>query len=214
MKFYTDCIVQRVRQDSRKGVSLRRLEQKFGIPNTTISRWVRDICSSHHRFQDARTQEQIDRSAHRHFVANLRITRNDAKLLASLLYWCEGSKYPSSNFVAFSNSDSMLVKTFLELLKYGFEVDPTRVRAHLQLHTTHDLYSAIRFWSKRLDIPMKQFYKPTITRPTRRMKRRDYLGTCTVKYFDVHLLLSMEGIFESFAKKFGEVPKWLKGGVC
>ena len=39
------------------------------------------------------------------------------------------------------------------------------------------------------------------------MKRGGYLGTCTIKYFDVSLLLNIVGLYEAFAQKYGRVPE-------
>ena len=129
------------------------------------------------------------------------LKKESAKILASILYWCEGSKYPSSNFVAFSNSDENLVVTFLNLFRLGFKPKESKLKASLQLHTTHNKEEMTSFWSKALKIPKSQFYKPTITKPTKNMKRRDYKGTCTIRYYDVYILLEIMGIFEEFSKK-------------
>ena len=45
------------------------------------------------------------------------------------------------------------------------------------------------------------------TRPSHKMKRRGYLGTCTIKYFDVSLLLNIVGLYEAFAQKYGRVAE-------
>ena len=50
-------------------------------------------------------------------------------------------------------------------------------------------------------------YKPTTTRPSHKMKRRRYFGTCTIKYFDVSLLLNLVGLYEAFAQKYGRVAE-------
>jgi hypothetical protein len=58
-------------------------------------------------------------------------------------------------------------------------VDTTRalkkqgVRVHLQLHQIHDKKEMISFWSKALNIPVKQFYKPTVTKVHNKRKREE-----------------------------------------
>ena len=72
----------------------------------------------------------------------------------------------------------------------------------MQFHTTHDIETENKFWSKLLNIPLIRFGKPTVTKPAHYMKRLNYRGTCTIKYYDVKLLLNIIGIYEIFAKKF------------
>jgi hypothetical protein len=33
------------------------------------------------------------------------------------------------------------------------------------------------------------------------MKRKDYKGTCSIRYYDVYLLYEMMGIYEEFSKR-------------
>lgn len=214
MKFHSDDLVLKIRERRKQGISLRGLEKEFGVANTTISRWVRDIYSNEPNFLKSRKRELECKSQFRREVQRLRVDKIGARIFASLLYWCEGSKYPSSSSLAFSNSDTGLVKTFLDLLKKGFDIDEKKLRIHLQLHTTHDKNAIIDFWSKFLKVNRNQFYKPTITVAGKKMKRKNYLGTCTIKYYDVKLLLQITGIFEEFSKKFGEVPEWSNGTRC
>ena len=209
MKFYNQKIVYKIRKERQNGLSIKSLQKKFGVSFSTISRWVRDLPSDFKAFNSARKNERDLKSSYHELGGKLIINKDTAKILTGLLYWCEGSKYPASNFLAFSNSDEVLVKTFFELLRKGFELDETKLRVHLQLHTTHNKRVLTRFWSQLLGVSIKQFYKPTITFPTNRMKRRNYKGTCTIKYFDVKLLLQITGIFEAFGEKI-----WKGGRVA
>jgi len=202
MKFYDQTIVKQVRKYRRKGYSLRALEKKFKVPNTTISRWVRDIESDDPNFKRARAKERAYKAEFSYLSRNIKVNKESAKVLTSLLYWCEGSKHPAVDFVAFSNSDPGLVKTFLQLFRTGFNPEESKIRAHLQVHTTHKYNDIVNYWSGLLNIPVNHFYKPTITKPTRRMKRRNYCGTCTVRYYNVKLLLQIIGIFESISNRF------------
>ncbi len=121
---------------------------------------------------------------------NFNLNKNSAKVLLALLYWSSGSKYPSSNFVSFSNSDSNLVKTFLNLLRKTFDINESRIKIHLQLYLTQDKKKMTEFWSKLLNVSQKQFYNPTITKPPTH-PRPNYFGTCTVRYHSLELLLTI-----------------------
>lgn len=217
MKFHDQSVVQNIRDERKRGSSIKKLKMKFGVPETTISRWIRDIPSSSSTFNAARGKEESFKKELHHLADKVIMDSDLAKIFVSLLYWCEGSKHPSSSFVAFSNSDPLLVKTFLTFLRHGFKIKETKLKVILQLHSTHPQRTTMQFWSDLLQVPLKQFYKPTVTEPTRKMKRLDYKGTCTVKYFDVKLVLKIMGLYESLSHRFinnGEVGERLKPEVC
>ena len=81
----------------------------------------------------------------------------------------------------------------------GFELDEKKFRVHLQLHTTHNKKNITEMWSKLLKIPETQFYPPTLTQATNRMKRLDYQGTCSVRYHDFTVFHQIKGIYEKFS---------------
>lgn len=201
LRFYNEDIVQKARKFKKEGLSAAEIARHLKVGDTTILRWCADIPSNNPYHLYARKLRNNAKRRSARIARNIKITKENAKILASILYWCEGSKYPSTNFISFSNSDVNLVKTFLNLFQIGFQPDKNRLKVHLQLHTTHNKKEIIYFWSKLLKIPESQFYKPTFTEPTKNMKRRNYKGTCTIRYYDVYLLLEMMGIFEEFSKE-------------
>ncbi len=216
MKFYEKGIVEKARLARKKGLSLRMIERQLGVPNSTISKWVRDIKSENHFYKKARLLEKENKNKLAYLLKNYQIDKNQAKILLSLLYWCEGSKYPSTNCVAFSNSDYLMIKTFIELLRTAFDIEEKKIRVRLQLHSTHNESKENMFWSRLLKISLSQFGKSTITVPKNKRKRLNYRGTCTIKYYDVKLLLNIIGIYESFGKNFlkEESDSWSIRGVC
>lgn len=200
-KFHPDYVVQRARTLRRKGITAANIAKRLGVGDTTVLRWCNDIPSENPYHKYIQNLQRNAREKSTGLVKNLEVTEKKAKILASILYWCEGAKYPSSNFISFANSDIELVRTFLTLFRIGFRPKENKIRVYLQLHTTHDKEKLISFWSKILKIPKSQFYKSTITKPTKNMKRRNYKGTCTVRYYDVYLLHEIIGIYKEFFKK-------------
>lgn len=202
MKFYKEEIVQKARKLKRKGLASREIAKLLGVGSgNTVLRWCTDIPSKHpyhlhiKRLKDKAKYKGIKS------VGKLKINKKDARIFASILYWCEGGKYPANNFITFANSHIGLIKIFLKLFRLGFHPKEEKLRIALQLHTTHNEKEMISFWSKTLKIPRSQFIKSTITKPTKNMKRAGYKGTCTIRYYDVYLLLEIVGIYEEFAKK-------------
>jgi len=126
---------------------------------------------------------------------------NNAKILTTILYYCEGSRYPMANYICFTNSDSEMIQLFMKLFRLGFKPDESKFRIHLQLHSTHDKVEVRKYWSNLLKIDEKQFYKPTITNPTHRMKRQNYRGTCSIRYYDFRVLHEIFGIWKYLVSK-------------
>lgn len=123
------------------------------------------------------------------------LDKNSAKTLLSLLYWTAGSKYPASNFVSFSHSDAALVKTFLILLRKTFRIENSKIKIHLQLYSSHNRKKVVQFWSKLLNVPPIQFYKPTITNPKQKSVSKNYFGTCSIRYYSLDLLHKIMGLY-------------------
>jgi len=200
-KFHQENIVLEARALKKQGISAAEIARRLHVSDTTVLRWCNDIPSanSYHRY--AQNLRDKARAKSVESLKNIKITREKAKILVGILYWCEGAKYPASNFVAFSNSDIDLVVSFMKLFRLAFQPKENKLKASLQLHSTHNEKEMISFWSKTLKIPKLQFYKSTITKPTKNMKRKDYKGTCTVRYYDAYLLLEIMGVFEEFSRK-------------
>ena len=201
MKFYTQDIVKKVRDLREDGILTGEISKRLNVPKSAILRWCFDIPSKDpYHLKSIKTKNELKKKGEKN-LKDFYINKDNAKIIASLIYWCEGYRYPGCNCVGFSNSDFNLVKTFLELFRLGFNPKEEKFKVHLQLHTTHDKKEITSFWSDLLEISEKQFYKPTITIPMNRMKRIDYKGTCTVKYYDFTLYNEIVGTYEAFFKK-------------
>lgn len=112
-----------------------------------------------------RTQESLDVffSDAKHTISKRKDVFKDvfsdptiSKILASLLYWCEGYKKFRGN-IAFVNSDSALIMAFLKLFRRGFNLEEKKFRARLHVHLYHSEPELRKFWAKITDIPTTQF---------------------------------------------------------
>jgi len=201
MKFYTQDIVKRARDLKEKGETVGAITKKLGVTKETLSRWCFDIPSNNaNHLRHSKIKEEFKNRGAKN-IEKFVINKEMAKIFASLIYWCEGARYTNCNCVDFANSDVNLIKTFLKLFRVGFSPKEEKFRVHLQLHTTHDKKELTSFWSKTLNISENQFQKPTITKPMAKMKRRDYKGTCTVRYYDFTLFNEIIGTYEAFFRK-------------
>jgi len=205
MKKYQDEEIEKAKKLRNKhNYSFATLQKITGIPATTIRNWCKDDFLGTRwdtlLISNERKRQKIKLSEIKSVNSFKRINKKTAKILAAILYWCEGSKYPSTNKMDLTNSDPKLLKIFLKLLRTSFNLDESKFRVKLQIHDTHDFEKIKKYWSKILSIPQSQFMKPTITKPTGRKHRKEYFGTCTVRYHDYKLQLKLIGIYEEFAK--------------
>ncbi len=184
--------------------SFVKLEQITGIPATTLRNWCKNEQVGTRwdtlLATNERRREKIKSSETKSITKLKLLDKNTKKILASIIYWCEGSKYPATNKVDLTNSDPSLLQTFIKLLRESFLLDESKFRARLQIHSSQDFSKIKEYWSKVLNIPVSQFMKPTITVANGKKHRKDYMGTCTIRYSDYKIQLKLIGIYEQFGK--------------
>ncbi len=125
------------------------------------------------------------------------------KLLVSMLYWCEGAKYPSSGELAFTSSDEQMQTVFIKLLRraYSEEIDEKKFRVVLQVPSIFNVEEVKNYWAKLLNISTNQFYKPYITKTKGNRFRKSYMGTCSLRYHDYRILLRIMGTYNQISKQ-------------
>lgn len=215
MKKYLDNELENARALRKKHhYSFAKLQLITGIPATTIRNWCKNdyletrwdtLLSSNERKRNELKSSDIS------FINNgLSLDKNTLKIIAAIIYWCEGSKYPSTNKVDLTNSDPILLQLFIKLLRDNFRLDESKFRIKLQIHSNQNPELIKNYWSRLLNIPKSQFIKPTITASGGKKHRKVYMGTCTIRYSDYKIQLKLTGIYEQFGKltiinKSGEV---------
>jgi hypothetical protein len=197
-------LVEQVQELYKSGIRKCNIARQLNQDTTNISRWCRklsplDQISESSSYQEKErfhwyTYEKLDFA---------KIDQNSAKILLSLLYWCEGCKYPGTNKVEFVCSDEKMQMTFIKLMRTAFkgELDESKFRVMLQLHTTHNVEKQIGYWSKLLNIPKTQFIKPHLTVKTASRYRPVYNGTCNLRYFDYRILLRIMGTYNQISSQ-------------
>lgn len=189
-----------------EGISIKNIALKLGVSQSTVSTWVRGlelsdtakstIAESQARGREAARMAKIAQTTRNlsraqseaeAMVSTLTTDGNMALVMCALLYWCEGAKSPHDSELAFTNSDPLLIGTFLSLLRRAVSIDESRFRAVLHLHEYHNEEVQLRFWSNVTKIPLGQFTK-TYWKPHRGKRiKPDYPGCITVKYRDVQV---------------------------
>lgn len=190
----------------KRGFSINELSRKFSISKSTVSLIVRGIELNKEAKEIIKTK--VDNGYKRTLktlksrllrrnldsyknslknTKNFYFNENMAKILCSLIYFCEGSKGVRSG-VTFINSDPNLIRTFITLFKKGFKPNLKRLRALVHLHSYHNESKQIKFWSKITGIPKRQFTKSFIKKEGGKNKKEGYQGCVSIRYRDVAVL--------------------------
>lgn len=69
-------------------------------------------------------------------IGNINVDRDYSKMICALLYLCEGEK--NSSVLRFVNSDPKMIKTFLLFFRKAYNIDESKFRACLHLHSYHN----------------------------------------------------------------------------
>lgn len=214
-----DLLFEKAVKLRQQGYSYREIHELLGLAKSTTREWLKDISldasakmrmrrihlagvqqyASRLRHQkelaDIQLREAVDRS-----LANQKVDSGIEKLLCSFLYWAEGAKRGKEGLV-FVNSDPVMVKVYLKLLRNSFQIDNSRFSVWLHLHSYHDRSKQIKFWSQIMGIPINQIYvynKPNSGKNI----REGYPGCVSIRYGDTRLFKEIRFIYTIFANKY------------
>lgn len=204
----------------KKGCSYNEINRKLRISKGTLSKWLSEI----HLSKKARMileNKQIKGSMiagenkkrktklliqeylkeGNKTVNHANFNNDTLQVICALLYWCEGIKRSST--LMFTNSDPELVRTFLRLLRKTLDIDETKFRVCVHLHSYHNASKEQKFWSDITNIPLNQFTKPYQKKHGGKRVRKGYNGCASIRYHDVVLHRKLLTTSEAFFKKMG-----------
>lgn len=143
----------------------------------TEARW-----SAHRKARDAaRTAEQVRAAG---LVGSL--ADRDLLLLGAAVYWCEGTKskpWRRNDRLQLVNSDPGLLALFLRFLEVC-GVDRAVPSYRVSIHETADLDAALKWWARKLDLPVGRFQRANLKKHRPATLRRnvgdDYRGCLVI----------------------------------
>lgn len=151
-----------VSQYLKNGQSMQQIANEVGCSLHTIAYWMSKHGIPRRTLSDAIYKRHNPNGDP--FRIRAPRTLEEATLygLGIGLYWGEGTKADTGS-VRLGNSDPKLIERFIQFLVTFFGVEKSRLRFGLQIFRDQNLDESIQFWSQRLAILPKQFYKPTVT---------------------------------------------------
>lgn len=193
----------------KAGHTVAEISRKLKKSSSNVSRWCRKAVDGDTSREP--TPQDIKRKAWFDFdsVDIGSLTINKARMFLSFLYWCEGAKYPASGQLAFTSSDELMQVVFIKLLRksYPSEIIESKFRVVLQIPHGYEVEKVKAHWSKLLNLPLSQFYKPFMTKTVGNRYRNSYFGTCGLRYHDYRILLRIMGTYNQMIKQ-------INGGVA
>lgn len=129
----------------------------------------------------------------------------EAKVILTMLYWGEGykgSKERPADIVDFTNSDPVMIETFLSVLRKLFVLDEKKFRVQIYCYSNQDLDKIVDFWSGLTDISKTQFIKPYVKQMKNVPLKETVYGTVHIRYHDKKLLLEIINLIHCFGRKY------------
>lgn len=203
----------------QQGYSIKEIAAKFNISNSTSSEWLTNVSlddkalarlkqrrilgqyKARLTFSKKREDKHQKRQALiEQVLSKIELSKELCKLCCALLYWCEGNK-GKDTLVRFTNSDPQLIKTFLSLLRKGFNIDESKFRALIHLHDYHKEKEQKAFWHKITKIPLKQFYRTYWKPNTGKRKHENYPGCIAISYYDAEVAKELTTLYNAFVQR-------------
>ncbi len=207
----------------KKGKSIREIETALGIPRSTLSGWLRSVQLSKtkknlldkkhrealikarrsaivwHNKQKVERMEFAKTSA-LETISTIESSKEILELCLALLYLGEGSK---KNFTtSMGNSDPLILKFFLKILRSVFKVELSKISLYLHLRADQDSEKMKRYWSQELGMPLDRFRKTSIDKRTIKTPTYEhYKGVCVVDCGNVAIQRKLVYIGRSFCEK-------------
>lgn len=118
------------------------------------------------------------------------------KMLLSILYLGEGSKWKSHSGLVLGSSDPDIILLYIRLLSLCYGIKIENLKCRISYRADQNINYLQKYWSRITSIPLNNFYKTipdsrTVGKPTR---KKDYKGVCVINCSGTHIQLELEAI--------------------
>ena len=160
-----------------KGKSYSEIKQLLNISKGTLSGWLNDMPLSARQIRLLRDlnprrienfrETMRKKREHRLEIAYQqvakdigRLSKRDLFIAGFYLYWGEGIKSARGN-VGVANTDPAVIRAFIDWM-HILGISKERMYVRLHLYKDMDTKKEMRFWSREIIVPVRQFRKPFI----------------------------------------------------
>ncbi len=195
----------RALQLREQGLSYRQILRQVAVSKSSLSLWLRHVpLTAEQRARidlrslaARRKMDAYNRRKHIRAVAQHRLWRAEGaresvvlgrrllKWIGVGLYWAEGDKGRKGGSVNFANSDPRMIRLMMRWFRETCRVPEEKIRIRVQLHPGQSVEKAHTFWSRMTQVPLRQFYRPTIKTSVTSKRTRGNILPCGVAYIQV-----------------------------
>lgn len=183
----------------KHGCSYSQIKRTLKVSKSTLSYWLHDYPLSKKRIRELRDWNERRIEKYRVTMRKKRetrlvqfyneergkifpLTQRELFIAGLFLYWGEGSKRLDARLVV-SNTDSAVIKFFIVWAIRSLGIPLNKFRVSLHLYNDMNLDQEVKYWSRILAVPLKQFGKPYIKKTSKyRINHKGTFGhgTCNV----------------------------------
>lgn len=206
------------------GNSLRDIEKTLQIPKSTLSGWFKEVILTEKQYQTL-NQNRLDKlvvarklaakwhknqkegrlkEAEEYATKFLTSINPEDKFISELamaiLYLGEGFKTKSG--LGLGNSDPLILKFFIKALIKNYSFDVHKIKCELHLRVDQDPTKMKRFWSKELNIPLKNFMAVSVDQRTFGSPTyANYNGVCVLRCGNIAIQRKLLFIARKFCER-------------
>ena len=191
----------------KNGLSARAVGEKLGFSVWQVIKFMKK--NNLARRDQAETHHLAFLALPNSFNPKSKLT-NKEKLLKTaglMLYWGEGVK-TTDRIVDITNSDSLMIKLFLKMLREIYGIKEEKLRVLLYCYANQNVEELINYWVKITGISQTQFTKPYIRQDfLEKKKSKMPYGLIHVRYNDKKLVGLIRKDTEKIIKSFAGVTE-------
>ena len=209
----------------REGMSLGSIENRLGIPRSTLSGWLKNIPISEKHRLDLLHNQQLGLAKARKKAAIVHRANKNLRLLAAkqaaqktldslelsnevldlalaMLYVGEGKK---DNTTALGSSNQSILRFFLYVLERNYGLNRASFGYELHLRMDQNDEELRRYWAGALSVPITQFSKTSYDKRSGRSATFEhYKGVCVVSCGNVAIQRKLMYLYSLFCE---QIPK-------
>ena len=210
-----------------QGKSYSQIKKQLGLSKSTLSRWLSKFPLSKERIRELRdnNQERIERFRNTMFKKReiklikcykeqknkiLPLSHKELFLSGLFLYWGEGNK-ATRHVISVNNTDPDVLKFSLFWYRKILNIPKEKIRVFLHLYSDMNINEEINYWSKNLNMPVKNFDKPYI----KKSKKSDIdqkgfgHGTCGLRVSNTvikdRILMGLKVVSDFYREKVAKI---------
>lgn len=209
----------------QQGMKIVDIATQLDVQPSTVNKWCKDIelsdkqianqayddptwDASHNTGRILKRNAEKQRLEYQDAGRQRAKDRNTLHLMASMLYWGEGSK--GRNSIRFGNTDPYMLQLFLHFLREEFEVPNKKIHLRILTHSTDEQeWERIKqYWLELFNLPSETKATVALKIGTQSRKNRYPNGICSIEVHSTKLVQQIFGAIQEYANF--EKPEWLK----